>query len=156
MAAEHDGTHLDAPVHFNENGKSVDTLPLQELVGEAAVIVVTEACRQNPDYQISVTDLRSWEETTTRQLADVVVLLRTGYAQHWPDRNKHLGTDQLGPKQLLNCISPDLFRKPLDSLLSIAKSKQLVSTPQVPTVANQHDFKASLPCSNTKSWPLKI
>ncbi len=29
MAAEHDGTHLDAPVHFNENGKSVDTLPLQ-------------------------------------------------------------------------------------------------------------------------------
>ncbi len=61
-----------------------------------------------------------------------------------------------GPKQLLNCISPGLFRKPLDSLLSIAKSKQLVSTPQVPTVANQHDFKASLPCSNTKSWPLKI
>ena len=38
MAAEHGGTHVDAPVHFNEHGKSVDQLPLQQLVGEAAVI----------------------------------------------------------------------------------------------------------------------
>ncbi len=75
-------------------------------MGEAAVIVVTEACRQNPDYQISVTDLRSWEETTTRQLADVVVLLRTGYAQHWPDRNKHLGTDQLGSEAVAELHFP--------------------------------------------------
>lgn len=108
MAAEHGGTHVDAPVHFNEHGKSVDQLPLQQLVGEAAVIDVTAACRQDPDYQISVADLRAWEETTGRQLVDVVVLLRTGYAQHWPDRKKYLGTDQLGPEAVAELHFPGL------------------------------------------------
>ncbi|MGI9467867.1 MAG: cyclase family protein [Rubripirellula sp.] len=108
MAAEHGGTHLDAPVHFNENGKSVDKLPLQQLMGEAAVIDVTAACRQNPDYQISVADLRAWEEETGRQLVDVIVLLNTGYAQHWPDRKKYLGTDQLGPEGVAELHFPGL------------------------------------------------
>jgi kynurenine formamidase len=108
MAAEHGGTHLDAPVHFNENGKSVDKLPLQQLMGEAAVIDVTAACRQDPDYQISVADLRAWEEKTGRQLVDVIVLLNTGYAQHWPDRKKYLGTDQLGPEAVAELHFPGL------------------------------------------------
>lgn len=108
MAAEHGGTHLDAPVHFNENGKSVDKLPLRQLMGEAAVIDVTAACRQDPDYQISVSDLRAWEEKTGRQLVDVIVLLNTGYAQHWSDRKKYLGTDQLGPEAVEKLHFPGL------------------------------------------------
>ena len=59
MAAEHGGTPLGAPVHFNVDGKSVDQLPLLQLMGEAAVIDVTESCNKNPDYQIGVADLRS-------------------------------------------------------------------------------------------------
>ncbi|MDC0251631.1 cyclase family protein, partial [bacterium] len=108
MAAEHGGTHLDAPVHFNENGKSVDKLPLRQLMGEAAVIDVTAACRQDPDYQISVADLRAWEEKTGRQLVDVIVLLNTGYAQHWSDRKKYLGTDQLGTEAVAKLHFPGL------------------------------------------------
>lgn len=108
LAAEHGGTHLDAPVHFNENGKSVDQLPLQQLMGEAAVIDVTTACRQDPDYQISVADLRAWEEQTGRQLVDVIVLLRTGYAEHWPNRKKYLGTDRLGPEAVAELHFPGL------------------------------------------------
>lgn len=108
MAAEHGGTHLDAPVHFNEKGKSVDRLPLQQLMGEAAVIDVTAACRQDPDYQISVADLRAWEEKTGRQLVNVIVLLNTGYAKYWPDRKKYLGTDQLGPEAVAELHFPGL------------------------------------------------
>src|SRR6187549_2042758 len=39
-AAEHGGTHLDAPLHFAEGQESADQLPLERLVGEAAVIDV--------------------------------------------------------------------------------------------------------------------
>ena len=108
LAAEHGGTHLDAPVHFNENGKSVDKLPLQQLMGEAAVIDVTAACRRDPDYQISIADLRAWEEKTGRQLVDVIVLLNTGYSQHWSNRKKYLGTDQLGPEAIAQLHFPGL------------------------------------------------
>ena len=49
IAAEHGGTHLDAPVHFYKEGESADELPLTRLIGEAAVIDVTDACREDPD-----------------------------------------------------------------------------------------------------------
>ena len=34
----HLGTHLDAPAHFIENGKSIDELPLEALVGPAQIL----------------------------------------------------------------------------------------------------------------------
>jgi arylformamidase len=36
----HLGTHLDAPLHFVENGKSVDQLDLDKLIGEVFVLEV--------------------------------------------------------------------------------------------------------------------
>lgn len=34
----HTGTHVDAPVHFYDDGSGAETLPLQRLVGEALVV----------------------------------------------------------------------------------------------------------------------
>ena len=36
-SAEHGGTHVDAPVHFAQGRWSVDQIPLQQLMGDAAV-----------------------------------------------------------------------------------------------------------------------
>lgn len=108
IAAEHGGTHLDAPVHFYKEGESADELPLTRLIGEAAVIDVTDACREDPDYQIGVDDLRRWEEGQGRQLIDVIVLLRTGYAKYWPDRRKYLGTDEFGSDAVAKLHFPGL------------------------------------------------
>src|SRR5688572_22751550 len=36
----HTGTHMDAPLHFIEGAKSIDTLPLDLLIGPALVIEV--------------------------------------------------------------------------------------------------------------------
>ena len=38
----HSGTHVDAPAHFIEGGASVETMRLDDLVGEAAVIEVPD------------------------------------------------------------------------------------------------------------------
>ena len=111
--AEHGGTHVDAPIHFFKDRQTVDQIPLQRLIGEAAVVDVTEQCA-DADYQVSVSDLRRWEEKHGRQLVDVVVLLRTGYAQRWPNREQYLGTAERGeqavPQLHFPGLAPDAAR----------------------------------------------
>ena len=94
--AEHGGTHIDAPIHFFADRHTVDQIPLQQLIAPAVVIDVQEPCVEDRDYEISVADLRNWEEEHGEQLVDVVVLLRTGYAKYWPEREAYLGTSEAG------------------------------------------------------------
>src|ERR1043166_8194565 len=61
-AAEHGGTHLDAPVHFAKGHNPVDQIPLDQLIGAAIVIDVTKQCATNPDYLIGVKDFEDWEK----------------------------------------------------------------------------------------------
>lgn len=107
-AAEHGGTHIDAPIHFFADRDTVDQIPLRRLIGPGVVIDVREACQKDPDYQISVGDLRRWEEQHQRTLVDVIVLLNTGYSRHWPDREKYLGTKELGPEAVSQLHFPGL------------------------------------------------
>ena len=45
---EHGGTHLDAPHHFSEAGRTTEQIPLEQLVAPAVVIDVTGAGVQGP------------------------------------------------------------------------------------------------------------
>lgn len=107
-AAEHGGTHVDAPIHFAENHPTVDQLPLEQLIGPAAVIDVAEQCARDRDYQVSVADLRAWEERHGRQLVDVIVLLGTGLSKTWPDAKEYLGTDKRGAEGVAELHFPGL------------------------------------------------
>src|SRR5215211_2600946 len=40
-ASEHGGTHIDAPVHFSERGKTLDELSIDGLTGAAVVVDVS-------------------------------------------------------------------------------------------------------------------
>jgi kynurenine formamidase len=106
--AEHGGTHLDAPRHFSASGQTADAIPLRNLIGEAAVVDVSAACATNPDYQITIDDLMDWETDNKQQLVDRIVLLQTGWSQHWPDRLSYLGTDMWGPTAVKNLRFPGL------------------------------------------------
>ena len=106
-AAEHGGTHIDAPIHFYEDRHTVDEIPLERLIGPGVVVDVAAKC-EDPDYQISVDDLRGWEERHGRELNDVIVLLRTGWSRHWPDRAKYLGTDERGEAAVAKLHFPGL------------------------------------------------
>ncbi len=107
-AAEHGGTHLDAPIHFFKDRHTVDEIPLERLVGPGVVVDVTEKCRENADYQIGIEDLRRVEEQLDRPLVDVIVLLRTGFSRHWPDREKYLGTSGGGAEAVAKLHFPGL------------------------------------------------
>lgn len=57
-AAEHGGTHIDAPSHFNQDGQTVDEIPLSRLMGEAVVVDVSAQCADDADYEVGIADLR--------------------------------------------------------------------------------------------------
>ena len=96
-AAEHGGTHIDAPIHFAEGRQTVDQIPLSQLIAPAVKIDVSEKALANRDYLITVEDFTGWESQHGRIPDGSIVLLQTGFGQYWPDRLKYLGTDQRGP-----------------------------------------------------------
>jgi kynurenine formamidase len=90
--AEHGGTHIDAPVHFAEGARHVDEIPLEQLIGEAVVIDVSQAVQADRDHRIVVTDIEAWEARHGAIPDDSIVLFRTGFGQYWPDPENYLGT----------------------------------------------------------------
>jgi kynurenine formamidase len=108
QGAEHGGTHIDAPIHFFADRNTVDRIPLERLIGSAAIIDVTKRCAANRDYQIGIDDLRGWEEKQRRQFVDVIVLLRTGWSARWPNRAQYLGTTEKGDNAVADLHFPGL------------------------------------------------
>jgi kynurenine formamidase len=105
---EHGGTHLDAPIHFYQDGQTVEQIPLARLIGEGAVVDVAAACEADPDYQVAIDDLTAWESRHGDSLHGRIVLLRTGYGVRWPDRKTYLGTDGRGVEALAELRFPGL------------------------------------------------
>jgi kynurenine formamidase len=112
--AEHGGTHLDAPIHFAEGHPTADQVELRRLLGEGVVVDVTAACDKDVNYLVTVADLQRWEEQNKRQFVDVILLLKTGWAKRWPDRQRYLGTPRQGPEAIPELqfpgLSPDAAR----------------------------------------------
>ncbi len=100
--AEHGGTHMDAPIHFAQNKWTADQVPLSHLIGPVVVIDVRPQALHNPDYRISVKDLRKWEETHGRIPRGAIVLGLTGWGKFWPNKKKYLGSDRPGEVQYLH------------------------------------------------------
>jgi kynurenine formamidase len=95
-AAEHGGTHMDAPSHFAEGKLTADLVPITSLVGPAVVIDVSAAAAKDRDYRLQIEDLKRWEAKYGRIPADAIVVMRSGWGRFWPDKLKVLGTDRKG------------------------------------------------------------
>jgi kynurenine formamidase len=107
-AAEHGGTHLDAPIHFAEGRWTADEIPVERLFGPGAVVDVTARTAGDRDYQVTVADLRAWEAAHGRFPDGAIVLLRTGWGRFWPDRERYLGTARRGPEAVAELHFPGL------------------------------------------------
>jgi len=80
-AAEHGGTHADAPIHFSRNGRTIDQIPLADWNGPAVKIDVTKKCEE-------------WEKRHGPIPKRAWVIMYTGIGtKYYPDRKKVLGTE---------------------------------------------------------------
>ena len=107
-AAEHGGTHIDAPIHFAQGKKTVDELELENLIGDGVMIDVSEAVKQDRNYLITVADLEKWESANGDIPASSILLLRTGFGEFYPDAEKYLGTAERGDDAVKDLSFPGL------------------------------------------------
>lgn len=106
----HGGTHLDSPLHFNKTGWSVSQIPIERLMFlPIALLSIQEKSDSNPDYRLSVDDIRQWEDRNGRLPDGCLLFLNTGRAKLWPDRTAYMGYDQHGRRHYPS-ISPDAAR----------------------------------------------
>jgi arylformamidase len=76
----HTGTHVDAPAHFVKGGSGLDELPVENFVGEAAVLDLSS---KPPGSAITSSDL---QEHSDELAPETIALLYTGMSKKWEDR----------------------------------------------------------------------
>lgn len=95
-AAEHGGTHLDAPLHFAQGRWSAAEVPVDSLIGPGVVVDVAAKGTADRDYQVTDADFEAWEAQHGPMPQGAIVLIDTGSAQYYPDRDKYMGTSERG------------------------------------------------------------
>ncbi len=104
-ANEHGGTHVDAPVHFAQKGRTIDQIPLKEWIGPAVKIDVTKQCAKDRDYRLKVEDIKNFEKKHGKIPGCAWVIMYTGIGtRFYPDKKKVLGTDKTG-NEAVNFLS---------------------------------------------------
>lgn len=131
--AEHGGTHIDAPIHFAKGKQFVDEIPLENLIGNAIKIDVSERALTNPDYLVSIDDFKQWETEHSMQIPEgSIVLLETGFSKYYPDKKKYLGTDQRGPDAVKLLHFPGLSPEAAQWLVDNRNIKSIgIDTPSI-------------------------
>lgn len=99
---EHGGTHLDAPAHFADGRRSVEQIPIEQLVAPAVVIDVSAQASADRDYRLTADDVHAFEREHGRIPEGAIVLLRTGWSRHWPSAKAYLGDDTKGDASKLS------------------------------------------------------
>jgi kynurenine formamidase len=103
---EHAGTHLDAPIHFSENGMTADQIAAASLVVPLCVIDVTAQAAKNADYQMTRADLETYEKKHGRIPDNACVAMHSGWARYANDAAKFSGKDASGSFHFPG-VSPD-------------------------------------------------
>ncbi len=131
-AEEHGGTHFDAPRHFAEGGRTVEQIPLNDLMGEGVVIDVQEKVNKETDYQINIKDIEAWEKIHGMIPPRSIVLFLTGFGKYYPDKLKYTGTLLTGKEGVENLHFPGIHP---DAAAFLAKERKVcavgIDTPSI-------------------------
>jgi kynurenine formamidase len=96
---EHTGTHLDVPVHWvsGKDGHDVSGVPLRTLVAPAVTLDASARSAKDPDFLLSIDDVREWEREHGSLPDGGWLLYRTGWDARSHDEAAFLNTDENGP-----------------------------------------------------------
>ena len=108
---------MDAPLHFDPKGKSLDEIPVQDFLLQAVVVDVRAPVRANPDYRLTVQDLENWEKAHGPLPAGSAVLVLTGWGSRWPSQKLYMNPDAKGCAALSGflCRSRPISARPRPS-----------------------------------------
>ena len=90
------GTHVDPPAHFVQGTRLLDEIPVDEMLLPLVVFDVSAQAAEDPDYQITMDDVRAWEERYGPVPAGAFAAMRTDWSQRWPDAAAMRNEDEQG------------------------------------------------------------
>lgn len=90
------GTHVDPPAHFFEGKRTVDQIDPKEMIMPLVVLDIHEAVEENPDYTVTMEDVKAWEAKYGRIPEGAFVALRTDWSKRWPDAAAMANKDKNG------------------------------------------------------------
>jgi kynurenine formamidase len=85
------GTHIDPPAHFDPDGKTMDQIPLKQMILPLVVIDETPLLKAEPEHALTVADIEAWEKEHGKIPQGAFAALRTDMYKDWdtdPERFK--------------------------------------------------------------------
>jgi kynurenine formamidase len=77
---EHTGTHVDAPLHFSADGKSVAEIPVENLIAPLCVIDIATRAADDANAQVTPDDIKTWMAANGDIPANACVAMYSGWA----------------------------------------------------------------------------
>ena len=98
-SGEHTGTHFDAPIHWvtGRNLHDVSQVPLERAIGPAVVIDKSAEVAADPDYLLTIDDIRAFESEHGPLPGGGWLLYRTGWDARAQDQAEFLNANETGP-----------------------------------------------------------
>lgn len=90
------GTHVDPPAHFAKGGRTVDQIRPKEMLMPLVVISAQNKVARNPDYTLTMNDIRDWESRHGAVPANAFVAMRTDWSDRWPNNDAMENRDAKG------------------------------------------------------------
>ena len=87
------GTHVDPPAHFDPNGKTMDEIPLKQMILPLVVFDMTPILKTEPNHALSVDDIKAWEHRHGRVPAGSFAALRTDMYKDWDTNQQRFKRD---------------------------------------------------------------
>ena len=93
---EHTGTHIDAPIHFIEDGITSDAIDIGTLFAPLAVIDISDRAAEDPDTALTVDDILAYEAAYGELPMGALVAMNSGWSSKWNDPEAFVNLDDDG------------------------------------------------------------
>ncbi|NKB53818.1 MAG: cyclase family protein [Rhizobiaceae bacterium] len=90
---EHTATHIDAPLHFSKDGKSVDEIEPSDLVAPLVNIDIREKAALNTDTQLTPDDIKTWMSKYGPLPENCCVAMNSGWSSKVENPTDFTGRD---------------------------------------------------------------
>lgn len=136
------GTHIDAPAHFHQGLRTIDQIPLHQMVMPLVVIDVHEKVARNPDYTLTVGDIRAWEAKHGRIPEHAFVAMRTDWSKRWPSQAAMQNRDAKGIAHYPGWSLPALKFLYLDRKITATGHETTDTDPGIATSHNDYSLES--------------
>lgn len=90
------GTHIDAPVHFSSGKRFLEELSLKEFILPLFILHKEKEVSENPDYEITVSDILAFETKYGKLPAESLVAFASDWSKRWENQEDFYNFDEYG------------------------------------------------------------